>query len=99
MARAISSLPVPLSPNTRIVLSIGLISVLQLAIAASLVVGAVQTYRMWRQSVPYLPGEVQRVVPVALLVGAMIALGAGLRSAAQMRSIRRLPVEPVEREP
>ena len=74
----------------------GLIAVLQLAIALSLAVGAVQTYRMWQQSVPYLPGEVQRVVPIAFLVGAAIALAAGLRSVARMRSIRQLPIDPGE---
>jgi hypothetical protein len=74
-------------------LSNGLIGVLQLAIAVSLGVGAVQTYRMWQHSVPYLPAQVQRVVPIAFLVGAAIALAAGLRSVARMRSIRQLPIE------
>ena len=38
------------------VASFGLVAGLQLAIAVALAISAVQTYRMWRQGVAYLPG-------------------------------------------
>ena len=79
-------------------IALGVVAVLQLAIAVSLAVSAAQTYRMWRQDVPYVPAEAQRMIPAALALGAAIALFGALRSLGRVRSMRRMPVEPAERE-
>jgi predicted lysophospholipase L1 biosynthesis ABC-type transport system permease subunit len=71
----------------------GLVAVLQGAIGVALGVCALQTYRMWRNEVPYLPEPVGRVVPVALLLGAGLALAATLRTARTMRTVRRIPMD------
>ena len=74
--------------------SFGLVALLQGAIAGALLVCALQTYRMWRSEVPYVPEPVGRVVPVALLLGALMAVAATLRSLRRIRTVRRIPVEP-----
>lgn len=79
-------------------IALGLVAVLQLAIAVSLAVSAAQTYRMWRQNVPYLPADAQRMIPAALALGAAIAFLAAIRSLGRVRSMRRMPVEPAETE-
>jgi len=79
-------------------LSLGLIAAIQLAIAVSLAISAAQTYRMWRQGVPYLPVEVQRAVPAALALGALIAFLSGLRTYRGVRAVRKMPVTTSERE-
>jgi hypothetical protein len=76
------------------VLSFGLVAALQFAIAISLAVAAAQTYRMWQQNVPYLPAQVQRAMPLALMLGAGIACLAGLRTVAGIRRLRRGALEP-----
>ena len=71
----------------------GLVALLQGAIAGALLVCAVQTYRMWRSQVPYVPEAVGRMVPLALLLGALIAVAATLRSLRHLRAVRRIPIE------
>jgi len=75
-----------------LVISLSVVAILQLAIAAALVISALQTYRMWRQGVPYLGGEIARVVPVFIVLGAVIAMFAALRTLRRIRDIRRSPV-------
>ena len=56
-------LPTVLRSNSQrreLVISLVIVAVLQVAIAAALIVSALQTYRMWRQGVPYIPGEIAR---------------------------------------
>lgn len=76
------------------VVAFGIVFVLQLAIAVTLVVAAVQTYRVWRQGVPYLPPDVARIIPVSLALGAAIALFASARTFGRVRTLRRSAVEP-----
>ena len=71
----------------------GAVALLQAGIAAALVIAALQTYRLWRQDVPYIPREVARAVPGFLLLGAALAFLAALRAAHRVRTIRRLPLE------
>jgi cell division protein FtsX len=47
---------------------------------------------MWRQGVSYIPGEIARVVPVFILLGALIATFAALRTVRRIRDIRRSPL-------
>ncbi len=79
------------------VLAAGLVAGLQGAIAVSLAICAAQTYRMWQHGVAYLPGEVARVVPVALVLGAAVAAAATLRSVRSVQALRRIPLEGRER--
>ncbi|HKW13117.1 MAG TPA: hypothetical protein VJS69_01385 [Candidatus Krumholzibacteria bacterium] len=87
----------PAVRNTRerreLLISFGVVAALQLAIAVALTVSALQTYRMWRQGIPYIPGEVARAVPLFLVLGALAAVFAASRSLRRVRSIRQLPVE------
>lgn len=80
------------SQRRELVISLSVVAVLQGAIALALVVSALQTYRMWRQSVPYIPGQIARVVPVFIVLGAVIATFAALRTLRRIRDIRRSPV-------
>ena len=75
-------------------ISFSIVAALQVAIAGALAICALQTYRMWKQGVSYLPGDVARSVPVFLLLGCLLALFAASRSMRRVRSIRRTPVEP-----
>lgn len=77
------------SQRRELVVSLAIVAVLQVAIAAALVVSALQTYRMWRQGVPYIPGEIARVVPVFIALGAAIAIFAALRTLRRIRGVRR----------
>jgi hypothetical protein len=77
-----------------LLVSHGLVAVLQLGITGTLVVAALQTYRMWRQGVPYLPQATARMVPVLLSLGAAIAMLAATRSVRRVRTIQRLPLQP-----
>jgi len=80
------------SQRRELVVSLSVVAVLQGAIAVALVVSALQTYRMWRQSVPYMPGQIARAVPVFIVLGAGIAIFAALRTLRRIRAIRRAPV-------
>jgi predicted exporter len=83
------------SPRERqeLLVAHGIVAALQLAIAAALAVSALQTYRMWRQGIPYIPGEIARTVPLFLSVGMLLALFAASRSVLRVRAIRQLPLE------
>jgi hypothetical protein len=70
-----------------------IIAALQLGIAGALAVAAFQTYHMWRQGVPYIPGQIARMIPLSLMLGAAGALMAASRSIARVRTILRLPLE------
>jgi hypothetical protein len=80
------------SQRRELVISLSIVAVLQVAIAAALVVAALQTYRMWRQGVSYIPGEIARVVPVFILLGALIALFVSVRTVRRIRAIRRTEI-------
>lgn len=82
-----------------LVISHAIVLALQLAIAAALVVSALQTYSMWRQGVPYIPGEIARTVPVFLLLGAMMALFVASRSLRRLRTLQRTPVDATPDDP
>ena len=86
------------SQRRELVVSLAIVTVLQVAIAAALVVSALQTYRMWRQGVPYIPGEIARVVPVFILLGALIAVFAATRTLRRVRAIQRAPIAPAAGE-
>jgi hypothetical protein len=77
-----------------LVLSIGLVAGLQLAIAVTLAVSAVQTYHMWRQHVPYIPRDVARAVPAFFSMGAVVSFLVALRSLGRVRTLQRTPVDP-----
>lgn len=81
------------SERREYLVAFGMVAVLQGAIAVSLGVCALQTYRMWQHDVPYVPGEIGRVVPVLLGVGAVIALAGTLRSLGRIRALRRIPLD------
>jgi hypothetical protein len=81
-----------------LLVSHGIVAVLQLGIAVALAVAAAQTYRMWRHGVPYIPASIARMVPVFLLLGVVMALLAASRSLRRVRTIHRLPLE-APREP
>jgi hypothetical protein len=72
----------------------GMVAALQLAIAVSLSVAAAQTYRMWKNEVPYLPGEMRRVIPILLGLGGAVALLSALRTLGRLRALWRAPMEP-----
>jgi hypothetical protein len=74
-------------------IAFGLVVFLQAGITAALLVCAAQTYRMWKQGIPYVPGEVGRMIPLAMLGGAAIALVATLRSAGRIRALMRIPLQ------
>ena len=76
-----------------LLISYGVVAALQLAIGAALTVSSLQTYRMWRQGIPYIPAEVARAVPLFLLLGALAAVFAASRSVRRVQAIRHLPVE------
>ena len=80
------------SQRRELVISLSVVAVLQGAIAVALVVSTLQTYRMWRQSVPYIPGQIARAVPVFIVMGAVIATFAALRTLRRIRDIRRSPL-------
>lgn len=77
-----------------LLISLVIVAVLQVAIAAALIVSSLQTYRMWRQGVPYIPGEIARAVPVFILLGALIAVFAATRTLRRARAIQRAPIAP-----
>jgi hypothetical protein len=83
------------SPRERqeLLVAHGIVAALQVAISVALAVSALQTYRMWRQGIPYLPGEIARTVPLFLSLGVLIALFAASRSLQRVRVIRQLPLE------
>lgn len=88
----------PVTPRTgrerrELVVSFAIVAALQLAIAVALVVSALQTYRMWRQGVRYIPVEIARAVPVSLFVGALMALFAASRSVRRLRTARGTRVD------
>lgn len=80
------------SQRRELVISLAVVALLQLAIAGALVVAALQTYRLSRQGVPYIPGEIARVVPVFTLLGALIAVFVASRTLRRIRGIRRAPI-------
>lgn len=80
------------SQRRELVISLAVVAVLQVAIAAALCVAALQTYRMSRQGVPYIPGEIARVVPVFTLLGAVIAIFAATRTLRRLRAVQRSPI-------
>jgi hypothetical protein len=86
------------SQRRELVVSLAIVAALQVALAAALVVSALQTYRMWRQGVPYIPGEIARVVPVFILLGALIAVFAATRTLRRVRAIQRAPIAPAAGE-
>ena len=73
--------------------SFGLVALLQAAITAALAVCAAQTYRMWQQGVAYVAGEIGRMIPVLLLLGAGIAAAVTLRTVRRIRAVLRLPLD------
>jgi hypothetical protein len=81
------------SQRRELVVSLAIVALLQAAIAAALVVSALQTYRMWRQGVPYIPGEIARVVPVFILLGALVAVFAAARTTRRLRAVQHAPLE------
>jgi len=81
------------SQRRELVISLSVVAVLQGAIAVALVVSALQTYRMWRQSVPYIPGQIARVVPVFIVMGAVIAIFAAIRTLRRVRAVQRSPID------
>jgi hypothetical protein len=76
-----------------LLVSHGIVALLQLGIAIALAVAAVQTYHMWRQDVPYIPREVARAVPWFLFLGTAMATLAAGRALRRVRVIQRLPLE------
>ena len=80
------------SQRRELVISLAVVALLQLAIAVALGAAAFQTYRMSRQGVPYIPGEIARAVPVFTLLGAALAAFAALRTLRRVRAIRRAPL-------
>jgi hypothetical protein len=76
-----------------LLVSHAIVAALQLGIAGALAVAAFQTYHMWRQGVPYIPGEIARMIPVFLALGAAGAMMAATRSIGRVRTILRLPLE------
>jgi uncharacterized protein (DUF983 family) len=76
-----------------LMVSFSIVAVLQVAIAAALIVCAHQTYRMWQQGIAYIPENIARVVPASLVAGALIALFAASRSVRRVRSIQRATIE------
>ncbi len=77
-----------------LVVSLAVVAVLQVAIAAALVVASLQTYRMWRQGVPYIPAEIARVVPAFALLGAVTAVFASVRTVRRIHALRRMEITP-----
>ena len=80
------------SQRRELVISLAVVAVLQVAIAVALGVAAFQTYRMSRQGVPYIPGEIARVVPVFTLLGGLMAVFAASRTLRRIRAVQRSPL-------
>ena len=81
------------SQRRELVISLAVVAILQVAIAVALVISALQTYRMWRQGVPYIPGQIARTVPVFIVLGAVIATFVAVRTIRRIRDIQRRPLE------
>jgi hypothetical protein len=73
--------------------SFSIVAVLQVAIAASLIVCALQTYHIRQQGVAFLTEPVARVVPLALVLGALMALFSAGRSLRRVQSVRRATID------
>ena len=82
-----------LRERRELLVSHGIVALLQAGIAVALVVAALQTYRMWRQDVPYIPRDVARAVPWFLFLGAALASLTAFRAVRRVRIIQRLPLE------
>lgn len=73
-------------------LAIGIVAALQFAVTVALSISALQTYRMWRQGVAYLPGDLSRLVPLGFAGGALVALFACARTIRRLRRVQSMPL-------
>jgi len=96
-------LPAPVTVRTlrekrELAVSYSIVAILQAAIAVTLAVAAAQTYRMWRQGLPYAPREVARTVPAFLVVGGVFAALLAGRTLRRARIVLRTPIDSAGKE-